>query len=123
MLLLLLNVIISEFAVVIDDYVYHRLGVNRGYFSMFLWLFPLLAAFIASFYSRKRKLISGLSYILVFPVLASMVHYLNGEFGGAVDFVEGSGIIVFFKVHLTISAIIITIGAFLGVAFSKGESG
>ncbi len=119
LLLLLLNVIISEVSLIFDGYVYARIGIDRSYLSLVLWLFPLAAAYIASRYSSQYKVVFGLSYMLLFPLIATVGHYINGEFGGAVDFVGKAGIVVFFKIHFVISAIIIVIGTILGVAFSE----
>lgn len=118
LLVLLLNVIISELTLVIDEYVYHRAGINKSYLSVVLWLFPLFAAYIASYYSDRFKMIYGLSYVLLFPLMATVGHYLNGLFGNAVDFVGMSGAMVFFKVHLAISSVIISVGTIIGVVRS-----
>lgn len=122
LLILILNVILSELSINFDNYVYHRLGINRNYLIFFFWLFPFIASYISSYYSIRYKLLLSLSYIIIFPALASFGHYINGQLGGAVDFVGPSGIIVFFKIHFVISSIIIVVGTLLGLAFSKSTS-
>ncbi len=122
LLVLLLNVIMNELALVFDDYVYHRMGINQKYLSFVLWSFPLFAAYIASYYSGKYKVVLGLSYMLIFPFMATLGHYINGKLGGAVDFVGIPGAIVFFKIHFVISSFIIIIGTALGTLISSGKS-
>ena len=122
-LLLLIAVVLGELSVLFDDYVFRRIGINRNYLLVFLWLFPLGAAFIASCYSSKYKIVAGLSYALIFPLLAAIGHFISSEMGGAIDFIGVSGAIVYFKINFVIGMFFIMVGTFVGFLFSmKGKS-
>jgi len=121
LLILIMFSVLGELSLVFSEYVFHRLGINRDEFMMALWVLPFIASFIATYYSTSLKLVVGLSYLILFPLIGSIGHYLNGELGGVVDFTGISGAMTTFKVYLSIGSIVILIGAFLGVALSKGR--
>lgn len=119
LLIILLFLTIGELSAAFNEYVFHRLGINRSIFLFILWMFPLLAAFITSYFSSKYKVILGLSYILIVPILGALAHYINGELGGTVDFTGVSGAIMTFKIYFVINSILVVIGTGLGVLSSK----
>lgn len=112
-------VLIGELSIAFHDYVYSRIGINRNMFLMVLWLLPVFAAFLVSYYSNRYKLLLSLSYIIVLPFMLSVIHYFHGELGGKIDFSGFPGALVVFKVSFFMGGIAITIGALLGVFLSK----
>lgn len=118
-LIILLSVIFGEVSIAFNDYFYHRLGINKNLFSLFLWALFLVAAYVASYYSKAFKTFLGLSYILVIPITATLVHYMNGLLGTVIDFDGVSGAIVVFKIYFLVAVIFASIGTCLGVFFSK----
>ncbi|MDH5573560.1 MAG: hypothetical protein OEY89_17480 [Gammaproteobacteria bacterium] len=121
-LIILLFTIASELLLVFDDYVFTRIGIDRNIIKLIFWLTPMFAAYIATYYSKTNKLLMGLSYIILFPVIFTCIHYINGEFGSAVDFTGSSGALVVFKVSAAIGSIMIIIGTLLGLLFSKQKT-
>jgi len=118
-LLLLMMVVIAELTVAFDDYIFHRLGINRNLLSILLWTLPFFAAFITSYYSKKYKVLLGLSFALLTPAFAALGRYLNGEMGGAVDFTGSTGAILYFKINFVIAALVAIIGTALGYLLSE----
>jgi len=118
-LLVLAFAVLGELIVAFDDYVFYRLGMDRNLLLLVLWSAPLLASCIASYYSERLKLLAGLSFHVVFPVMKTVAHYVNGELGGAVDFVGPSGALIAFKVYLGVGSILVIVGTAIGLAFSR----
>lgn len=52
-LAILLFVTVGELSVRFNEYVFHRLGINRTVFMTVLWMHPVVAAFMAACYSKK----------------------------------------------------------------------
>lgn len=118
-LIILLFVVIGELLIVFNDYFFYRLGINRDLLFTILWVLPFIASFVAAYYSEKYKLIAGLSYLVLFPLIGAIAHYINGELGGTVDFVGIRGALTVFKIYLMIGSILIIFGTGLGLALSK----
>lgn len=118
-LLILLFVLLSELTIVFNDYVFHRMGIDRNLTLAALWLVPMLAAYLASYYSRSFKLLVGLTYALILPIFGALAHYIHGELGGVVDFRGFSGAVVVFKIYFAVGSIIVLIGTGLGMLLSK----
>jgi len=113
----------GEFLVVFDEYVFYRLGIDRDLMFLFLWLAPAVSAYIATYYSNSYKLLSGLSFIIVFPAVGAFAHFINGELGGAVDFTGLNGAFALFKIYFSIGSILTVAGTLIGFVFSKnGEN-
>jgi len=117
-LLISLFVILGELTVTLDNYVYFRLGLTRNFILLVLWTFPCLASFIVAYYS-DHKMWFSISLIPVLSLLGSLVHYINGLFGGVVDFTGMNGAFVVFKIYFTIGSILIIAGALLGIFISR----
>lgn len=122
-LLILAYAVLGELIVLLDDYVFHRVGVNRNALLMVLWILPILASYVASRYSERHKLLMGLSYVILSPLIGSVVHYISGELGETVDFVGIPGAMVVFKVYLVIDSILVILGTALGLVLSKKNGG
>jgi hypothetical protein len=120
-LLILAFAVLGELIVLLDDYVFHRVGINRNALLLILWILPILASYIASRYSERHKLL-GLSYVILFPLIGAVVHYISGELGGTVDFVGLPGAMATFKLYLGIGSILVILGTALGLLFSKRNS-
>jgi hypothetical protein len=118
-LLILLGAVAGELLVVFHDYVFYRLGINRNAILLALWALPVLSSYIASYYSKKHKLLMGLSYVVLFPLIGTAAHYINGELGGAVDFAGLSGAAAIFKLYFGIGSILVILGTLLGLVLSK----
>ncbi len=50
-LLILIFILVGELTVIFNDYVFHRLSINRTIFILVLWILPFAASFLASYYS------------------------------------------------------------------------
>jgi len=111
--------VLGELTVLLDDSIHSRVGINRNTALLALWALPILASYVASRYSKRYKLMMGLSYVIVFPVIGSAVHYINGELGGKVDFVGLTGAITTFKLYFGIGSILVILGTALGLMRSK----
>jgi len=107
--------ILGELAIAFGDYVFYRLGVNRSMVLGALWVLPLAAAYIATRYSTERKLLAGLSFLLVVPLIGSIAHYLSGALGANVDFGGLSGGQIVFGIYLVIGGLVVVIGTILGL--------
>jgi len=121
-LLVLLMVVLAELAVVFDEYVYYRLGVNRNLLLILLWTLPFGAAFITSYYLNKHKVVLGLSFALLTPAFAAVGRYLNGEMGGAADFTGVAGAILYFKISFVKASILVILGTALGFLLSMRKN-
>ena len=118
-LLILAFAVLGELLVIFNDYVFHRLGINRNALLLALWALPILASYIASYYSEKHKLLMGLSYLILFPLIGAAAHYINGELGGTVDFVGLYGSAATFKLYFGVGSILVILGTSLGLLLSK----
>ena len=121
-LLILVFAVLGELVVSLDDYVFHRGEINRSILLLVLWVLPILASYIASRYSERHKLLMGLSYIVLFPSIGAVAHYISGELGGTVDFVGLPGAMTTFKLYLGVGSILVILGTVLGLLFSKRNS-
>ena len=119
--ILIFFIVFSEMTVVFNEYIFHRLGINRNFLLTTLWFLPLVASFVAAYYSEKHKLIYGLSYIILLPLLGALIHYINGELGGVIDFRGVPAAVMTFKIYLVLGSVIITVGTILGIAFSNNN--
>jgi hypothetical protein len=118
-ILVLATAVVGELLLVPGDYVFHRLGVSRDALLLSLWVLPVLASFVATYYSKKHKLLSGLSFLVLVPLILSAAHYLNGELGGVVDFTGLSGAVVTLKVYFAIGSLLMIPGIALGLLLPK----
>ena len=114
--------ILGEVVVILGDYVFHRLGLNRTIVLGALWIFPLAASFVATRYSQDRKLLAGLSFLLIVPLIATSVHLLTGALGANVDFTGITGGRVVFGIYLTLGGLVVVIGTILGLPPAGGSS-
>lgn len=122
LLAILFFVLVGELSVQFNEYVFHRLGINRTAFMSVLWALPVAAAFIAARYSKQNKLLAGMSYAILLPLLGSLAHFVSGELGGPVDFAGVRGAVVTFKIYLVLAVLTTGLGTALGVAFSPTEA-
>lgn len=114
--------ILGELAIAFGDYVFYRLGVNRNVVMGALWILPLVAAYIATRYSPERKLLAGLSFLLVVPLIGACAHLLGGAFGANVDFEGLSGGRIVFGIYLVVGGLVVVIGTILGLVPIGGSS-
>jgi len=118
-IVILLFIILSELSFFFGEYLFHRLGISRNLVLILLWGLPLLAAFLTSYYAREHKLILGLSFLLIVPLLGTAAHYSNWKIGAAVDFGGVSGAIAILKIYFVINSLLVLIGTGLGLLLSK----
>lgn len=118
-LIIVAFVFVGELSLVFGEYVFYRLGINRDVFMLVLWALPFIASFVATYYASSLKLVYGLSYLLLFPLIGALGHYINTKLGGTVDFTGIAGAVEIFKIYLSIGGILILIGSFLGLVLSK----
>ena len=121
LLILVLFIVLGELSLVFGEYVFYRLGFDRNSLLLALWVMPVVASFVAAYYSESYKFLWGMSYILVLPILGSIAHYINAELGSVVDFTGYSGAVEIFKIYLAVGSVIVTVGTFLGVYFSRNR--
>jgi hypothetical protein len=121
-LLILAFAVLGELLVLLDEYVFHRVGINRNALLLVLWVLPILASYIASRYSERHQLLMGLSYVILFPLIGAVVHYISGELGGTVDFVGLPGAMTIFTLYLAVGSILVILGTALGLLLSKRNS-
>ena len=118
-LLILAFAIVGELLVAFDDYVFHRLGVDRNLTLSILWVLPLVAAYVATRYSRQHKLLAGLSYLVILTFVGAAAHFASGLLGATVDFKGLSGARMVFGIDLAIGSLLIVTGTFVGVLLSR----
>jgi hypothetical protein len=85
---------------------------------MVLWILSVAASFFASYYSVKHKLLSGLSFIIVMPLLAALAHCFVGWTGGTVDFRGLSGAVELLKIYFVMAGFVVIPGSLCGLLFS-----
>jgi hypothetical protein len=115
--------ILGELAVVFGDYVFHRLRLNRNIVLGALWILPLAASYIATRYSTDRKLLAGLSFLLVVPFIGALAHLVSGALGANVDFEGLSGGRIVFGIYLITGGLVVIIGTILGLLPIGDSSG
>jgi len=120
-LLILVYAVVGELLVAFHDYVFYRIGINRNAILIALWALPVLSSYIASYYSKKHKILMGLSYLVLFPVIGAAAHYINGTLGGKVDLAGLSGAVITFKINFVIGSILVILGTLLGLMLSKNR--
>jgi len=114
--------ILGQLASAFGDYVFFRLGINRDVVLGALWLLPLAAAYIATRYAPERKLLAGLSFVLVVPLIGACAHLLSGALGANVDFEGLSGARIVFGIYLVLGGLVAVIGTILGLLPLGGAS-
>lgn len=112
-------ILLSELTVVFKEYVYSRLGLSRNLILSVLWLLPIIASFVVVSLSQKRRVLNGLSLILVLSVLGPLVHFLSGQFGAVIDFSGLPGLKVTFPIYLVLSSLTIGVGTVVGMIVRK----
>lgn len=122
-LVILLFVLVGELSAIFHDYVFYRVGVNRNVFLFVLWILPAGAAFIASYFSKRYKLLSGISYVIVLPILGATAHYVSGQLGAPIDLAGLRGAFIVFKIYFVLGAIAASVGTTLGLLLSRQRSG
>lgn len=122
LLVIVMFVLIGELAVAFNDYVFYRLGINRTVFMFALWLLPVASAFIATYFSKRSRLLAGLSYAIVLPLLGSSAHLLSWRLGVPVDFAGFGGAVVTFKIYLALGTLTSVVGTALGLAFPRKQN-
>ncbi|MES2675648.1 MAG: hypothetical protein V4660_15515 [Pseudomonadota bacterium] len=120
-LLILMSILLGELSVAFHDYFYQRLGLNRNILLTLLWGLFFLAAYIASYYSSRFKLLLGFSYIFVIPLTAAIVHYVNEQLGTTVDFSGIAGAVTVFKIYFFAGGFLAVAGTLLGLFFSRNK--
>lgn len=118
-LLILAFAVAGELLVLFGDFVFYRLGINRDLVMGVLWALPFAASYVASRYSPTRKVVSGLSFLLLLPLIGTTTHLLAGALGGTVDFEGLSGARVVFGLYLGLGSLLIIAGTFLGLLLSR----
>ena len=121
LLILLLFAVLGEAVVAFHDYTFGRIGIAKNTILYILWVLPLAAAFIATYMAESKKIIVGLSYLVLFPLLAALIHYLHGELGGTVDFGGVKGAVFVFKLYFYIGSALTILGTILGLLLSKSK--
>lgn len=121
LLLILAFAVAGALLVVFNDYVFHRLGVNRNFVMTALLAAPFAAAFIAARYSKQYKVAAGLSYLLLYPSIGAAAHWVSGALGATVDFAGGTGAMTVFRLQLAIGSLPVVAGTVLGLLFSGRE--
>lgn len=105
------------------------LGLALDFFmkELALWVLPLLASScIASCYSTRHKLLAGLSYMILFPLILVVIECMHEIriaiiSDGWIDGVES--IIRFFCAYWAIGCIPVFVGSMLGLGLSKFKVG
>jgi len=120
--LIVIFVLMSELTIIFREYVYSRLGLSRNFILTMLWLLPVIASFLVVYLSKERRVLKGLSFILVLSVLGPVAHFLLGQLGGvAIDLSGMSGLRVTFQIYLVLSVITIGFGAAVGILFKRDK--
>lgn len=112
-------VLMSELIIIFRDYVYNRLGLSRDLILIMLWLLPTIASFLVVYLSRNRRVLKGLSLILVLNLLGPLVHFLSGQLGATIDLAGLPGLKITFQIYLVLSTLTIGFGAVMGMFFKK----
>ena len=111
--------LLGELVGVVDSYVFARVGLNRDLVLVVIWGLLLVAAFVATYFSESRKLLAGLSMMVVFPVVGTLIHFFTGAVGVKVDFGGIAGAVVTFRLFALFGGILVALGTFLGLVLPK----
>lgn len=112
-------VLTSELTVVFNEYVYGRLGLNRNALISALWVLPICAAFLVSYFSNKKILLKASSLVVILSVLGPIAHFLSGQLGARIDFAGLSGLKATMPIYVVLSVLTIGVGTAVGVFFKK----
>lgn len=112
-------VLISELTVLFREYVYSRLGLSRNLILTLLWLLPVIASFLVVYLSKKRRVLKGLSFVLVLSVFGPLAHFLSGQLGATIDFAGLSGLKVTFQIYFVLSMLTAGFGTVVGMLFKR----
>ena len=118
-LIVLFSIILGEVSIAFNDYVFHRLGINRNILLILFWSLFLVGPLFAAYSARQHKLAIGLSYILIIPIMASIAHYINGMIGSTIDFKGWQGALTVLKIYFVAGSVLVVIGTFIGILFSR----
>jgi hypothetical protein len=113
-LLLLFFVFLQYLLDAVPAYAFSRLGLDRGLLTVALWILPVGAAYLASRYSSKYGWLLGLSYSLMLPVFAVVIHSVFIALGVNVDFRGPAGLTVVFQVYFVLGGLASIVGTLVG---------
>jgi hypothetical protein len=82
--------------------------------ALFLWISPLIAAFVSSYLGPSRKIILGISMAFPSAILAVVVNSFYQLHDQAVDFPGFRAGLILFTLVLIYSALISVVGAVIG---------
>jgi hypothetical protein len=120
-LLILAFAVTGELFIAFNDYVFHRLGLNRNFVMTALLAAPFAAAFIAARYTKQYRVAAGLSYLVLYPAIGAAAHWVSGVLGATVDFAGGAGALRVFRLELAIGSLPVIAGTVLGVLLPSRE--
>lgn len=112
-------VLMGELTIIFREYVYYRLGLSRNLILTMLWLFPVIASFLVVYFSKKKRVLKGLSFIFVLSVLGPLAHFLSGQLGATIDLAGLPGLRVTFQIYLVLSLLTIGFGVVVGMLFKR----
>jgi hypothetical protein len=84
-----------------------------------LWLSPLVAGFISSYFAPSRKLLLGASMALPTAILAVLLNVIDQALDKAVDLPGLEGGLILFFVTLIYSGILSGVGGFIAYYLSR----
>lgn len=113
--LIVLFVFLGELALAFREYVFDRLGLSRNIVFIVLWVLPVVASFIAVFFTDRNRVAIGFSFVPVLGFLGPLGHFIAGGLGVPIDFAGAPGLKVTVPIYLGIS--LLTSGLGTGAAF------
>ncbi len=120
MLVVLASLLILHFGSKFPEYVFARLAISKDAFQSVMSVAPpLFAALIASYGAQRYKILLGLSFALLYPVLHVSTGALFGIFQGRTDFPGLEGAYLFFKIQFALAFALTAIGTCIGVLSSN----
>jgi hypothetical protein len=117
-ILIVVFILLGEAIVIFYDYI-SLLGFSIDFALSILWLLPVIASFLAVFYSKNNGILKGFSLVVILSTLGPLTHLLCGYFGARIDMAGISGLRVTVPLDLVLGIPTVGLGVLVGFLVKK----